>query len=47
MGTGRKRLGAVGEQLAAHWYEQHGFTVVERNWRCRTANWTSCAVAAA
>lgn len=35
MGTGRKRLGAVGEQLAAIVYEQEGFTVLARNWRCR------------
>ncbi|MCC6438360.1 MAG: YraN family protein [Acidimicrobiales bacterium] len=35
MGTGRKRLGAVGEQLAVTWYERHGFTVLARNWRSR------------
>ncbi len=35
MGTGRNRLGAVGEQLAAQWYHQHGYDVVARNWRCR------------
>lgn len=35
MGTGRRRLGAVGEQLAAIWYEQHGYEVLDRNWRCR------------
>lgn len=35
MGTGRKRLGTVGEQLAASWYERQGFTVLARNWRCR------------
>lgn len=35
MGTGRKRLGAVGETLAARYYEQQGFVVLDRNWRCR------------
>lgn len=35
MGTGRRRLGAVGEQLAARWYEGHGYRVVAQNWRCR------------
>jgi putative endonuclease len=29
------RLGAVGEELAAQWYAGRGYTVVERNWRCR------------
>lgn len=31
----RQRLGAAGEQLAAGWYEAHGYTVFDRNWRCR------------
>lgn len=31
----RRRLGDQGEQVAACWYEQHGYDVVERNWRCR------------
>ncbi|MGD9753349.1 MAG: YraN family protein [Acidimicrobiia bacterium] len=35
MGRHGRRLGAVGEQLAASWYERQGFTVVARNWRCR------------
>lgn len=35
MGTGRKRMGAVGEQLAARWYEGRGHVVLDRNWRCR------------
>lgn len=31
----RRVLGAEGEAQAAGWYEQHGYEVVERNWRCR------------
>ncbi len=31
----RLRLGAAGEDLAAAWYEDHGYAVVARNWRCR------------
>lgn len=30
----RAARGAVGENLAASWYEARGFHVVERNWRC-------------
>lgn len=30
----RRRLGAHGEQLAAEWYEAHGYQVMARNWRC-------------
>jgi uncharacterized protein (TIGR00252 family) len=26
-------LGTDGEDLAADWYRQHGFTIVDRNWR--------------
>ncbi|CAN5689722.1 MAG: YraN family protein [Ilumatobacteraceae bacterium] len=26
--------GQWGEQLAARWYERHGYAVVARNWRC-------------
>jgi putative endonuclease len=36
MGVGRKRLGAVGESLAALHYERLGFAVLDRNWRCAT-----------
>jgi putative endonuclease len=28
-------LGAFGEDVAARWYEQAGYAVVGRNWRCR------------
>ena len=31
----RRALGAQGEMLAAAWYEQRGFEVVDRNWRRR------------
>jgi putative endonuclease len=31
----RRRLGETGEQLVASWYEAAGYTVVDRNWRCR------------
>lgn len=31
----RRALGAAGEALAAAWYERRGFTVLDRNWRCR------------
>ena len=27
-------FGQRGEELAAQWYVQHGYTVVDRNWRC-------------
>jgi putative endonuclease len=33
--AGRRALGAFGEQLAAQWYERQGYTVLDRNWRCR------------
>lgn len=26
--------GRLGEDLAAEWYRQHGYEVVDRNWRC-------------
>ena len=35
MTAGRRALGARGENLAARWYEGHGYTILERNWRCR------------
>jgi putative endonuclease len=31
----RQALGAAGEALAARWYEDHGYQVLDRNWRCR------------
>jgi len=31
----RQVLGAAGEALAAEWYVEHGYTVIDRNWRRR------------
>ena len=31
----RRALGATGEATAAAWYVSGGFTVLDRNWRCR------------
>jgi putative endonuclease len=31
----RRALGSHGESLAARWYEEHGYEVLERNWRRR------------
>src|SRR5581483_3898551 len=31
----RLDLGARGEELAAAWYAERGYTVLARNWRCR------------
>ncbi len=31
----RRALGSHGESLAARWYEDHGYDVLERNWRRR------------
>lgn len=33
--TDRQRLGHHGEQMAARWYEDAGYEVLERNWRRR------------
>ncbi|WP_295125931.1 YraN family protein [uncultured Leifsonia sp.] len=30
----KDRLGREGESLAARWLEEHGYTVLHRNWRC-------------
>jgi putative endonuclease len=35
MTAARRMLGAVGEARAASWYEARGWTVLDRNWRCR------------
>lgn len=34
MTAARKALGAYGEGRAARWYEDHGYVVLSRNWRC-------------
>ena len=31
---GKRAAGRFGEDLAARWYEERGFEVVARNWRC-------------
>ncbi|MGU3411496.1 YraN family protein [Microbacterium sp. M1A1_1b] len=31
---GTAEMGARGEDIAVDWLEQHGFTIVDRNWRC-------------
>ncbi|MFJ3382583.1 MULTISPECIES: YraN family protein [unclassified Curtobacterium] len=31
---GTATLGARGETIAVEWLEAHGYTVVDRNWRC-------------
>lgn len=35
MRTSNIATGRWGEDLAADWYERHGYAVVARNWRCR------------
>ena len=31
----RRALGGSGEDIAAAWYEDRGYRVLDRNWRCR------------
>jgi len=31
----RRALGASGEEAVASWYQERGYEVVVRNWRCR------------
>jgi len=31
----RRALGAAGEARTATWYRDHGYRVLDRNWRCR------------
>lgn len=31
----RRALGASGEEAVASWYVEHGYVIVDRNWRCR------------
>lgn len=35
MTQARRALGASGEAAVALWYSEHGYEVLERNWRCR------------
>jgi putative endonuclease len=32
----RRALGISGEEAAAAWYQEQGYRVVDRNWRCRS-----------
>lgn len=34
VGDRRRQLGDAGEARAARWYEDHGYRVLDRNWRC-------------
>lgn len=34
MTQGRRAHGAHGEALVTRWYEQRGWVVIDRNWRC-------------
>lgn len=36
MPTPKRRLGDHGEQIAAAYLEQRGYTLITRNWRCRS-----------
>lgn len=31
----KRQVGIDGEDIAAAWYEAHGYQILERNWRCR------------
>lgn len=35
MTSDRRALGARGEELAARWYRERGYEILDRNWRCR------------
>ena len=35
MTDARRAFGQAGEERAARWYRSHGYTIVDRNWRCR------------
>lgn len=35
MTRARQALGAAGEDLSAAWYQERGYRVLARNWRCR------------
>jgi len=35
MDSSKQTLGRSGEQIAALFFEEKGYTVVERNWRCK------------
>ncbi|HEY7400292.1 MAG TPA: YraN family protein [Actinomycetota bacterium] len=35
MANDRSALGSAGEDAAARWYEERGYRIVARNWRCK------------
>ncbi|HEV8564490.1 MAG TPA: YraN family protein [Actinomycetota bacterium] len=35
MANDRGALGSAGEDAAARWYEERGYRILARNWRCR------------
>ncbi len=35
MGLERQALGNYGEQRVAEWYQEQGYVILARNWRCR------------
>ena len=35
MTSTRRELGTEGENRVAAWYESNGYSVIDRNWRCR------------
>jgi putative endonuclease len=35
VGSQHLAVGRLGENRAANWYTEHGYRVVDRNWRCR------------
>ena len=36
MSVSRQRLGKLGEEAAAKYLQEHGYLIIERNWRCRS-----------
>jgi putative endonuclease len=34
-GTSRRDTGRYGEDVTARWYVDHGYELLDRNWRCR------------
>ncbi|MEO6318936.1 MAG: YraN family protein [Acidimicrobiales bacterium] len=35
MADRRRAFGAAGEERAAAWYREHGYEILDRNWRCK------------
>ena len=36
MGDNRRAVGCAGEEMACRYLEEHGYTIVDRNWRTRS-----------